>query len=282
MARPIKRPFDVLFILSLLAALIGFAPALAQADEDTLEEGAQLYAENCLVCHGEQGQGRVGATLAKNWPSIRPDLTIKNVIANGVPGSAMPAWSQEKGGPLSEAQIEALVAYILSWESGEPFVYQPPATATPRPPITPLPEIEGDPNRGALLYDQNCAVCHGADGKGRVGAALARDWPAIRPEIPIRNVVANGVPGSVMPAWSQAQGGPLSDQDIADVTAFILTLPHISSAAGIPTPTTPEPRSVMTDLTGVVITLALFTLIVAVILFAQRKRAPTPPEGGSQ
>ncbi|MBN1665989.1 MAG: c-type cytochrome, partial [Anaerolineales bacterium] len=96
--------------LSILGVLIVAVLALAgsltvQAQEDvypeTLELGFQIYLENCAVCHGENGQGRVGATLAKDWPSIRPDLAVRQTIVNGVPGSVMPAWAQENGGPLA-------------------------------------------------------------------------------------------------------------------------------------------------------------------------------------
>jgi mono/diheme cytochrome c family protein len=265
-------PKHLLWIAGFILALAWLNPALAQGDGGLLEEGAAVYELNCLVCHGEQGQGRVGATLAKDWPSIRPDLTIKNVINIGVPGSAMPAWSQDKGGPLSESEIDALVAYILSWETGEPFDYIPRATATFRPPITPLAEMDGDPNRGAVLYDENCAVCHGPEGQGRVGATLAKDWPAIRPDISIRIVIANGIPGSAMPAWSQDKGGPMADQDIADMTAFIQTLPVVSSGGGIPTAAPTGAYEGMGGITGILVTLVLFTLIVALILFVQRKQ----------
>ncbi|NOZ26908.1 MAG: c-type cytochrome [Chloroflexi bacterium] len=63
-------------LLAILAALQpGGAPSRAQGPPQAeLELGARLYAENCAVCHGPNGEGRVGATLAKNWPSIRADL----------------------------------------------------------------------------------------------------------------------------------------------------------------------------------------------------------------
>ena len=106
-------------LVACAAILFGWTQGSAQAPSpEQLEEGARLYAENCAVCHGPNGEGRVGATLAKDWPAIRPDMTVRNVIVNGVSGSPMPAWSEVKGGPLTDAQIDALTAFILSWQTG--------------------------------------------------------------------------------------------------------------------------------------------------------------------
>ena len=62
---------------------------------------------------------------------------------------------------------------------------------------------DGDITRGSQIYDANCAVCHGAEGQGRVGVNLSQDFPAIDPNAFLRSVVANGVSGSTMPAWSE-------------------------------------------------------------------------------
>src|SRR5512139_86679 len=110
------RTLGVALLLALI--LLAMASIAAQAGEPaqdpTTQLGAQLYAENCAVCHGADGQGRVGATLAKDWPSIRPDLRVRAVIENGVQGSPMPAWSLAKGGPFTDEEIDSLVCYILS------------------------------------------------------------------------------------------------------------------------------------------------------------------------
>jgi len=257
-------------LLSVLAA--GTALAQQDADPQTLEEGARLYAENCAVCHGEQGQGRIGARLAKNWPSIRPDLTVKNVIINGVLGSPMPAWGQSKGGPLNDAEVNALVAYILSWQTGTP-VPLPTLDLEPLPVITPIPGVDGDPNNGGLLYQVNCKVCHGIDGQGRIGAALAKSWPGIRPDLTVKATISNGVPGSWMPAWSQAKGGPLSESDINDLTAYILSLPAAAPGepAVQPTSTADAPGS-LASAVGLILLVVFSFSFVAVILFAQRKK----------
>jgi len=65
------------------------------------------------------------------------------------------------------------------------------------------------------LYAQNCSGCHGAD--GRLGAARPLNDPlylALVGEDTLRGVIARGVPGTSMPAFAQAAGGSLTDQQI--------------------------------------------------------------------
>ncbi|MDD5467357.1 MAG: c-type cytochrome [Anaerolineales bacterium] len=242
--------------------------------DDPLAEGARLFAENCAACHGADGQGRVGATLAKNWPSIRPDAQIGTIIANGIPGSVMPAWSQVNGGPLSEAQIQVLVSYILSWESGGPRQLPPSATLAPLPDITPLPDAAGDPNNGARLFAENCAICHGPNGEGRIGATLAKAWPSIRPDLRLRTTIAAGIAGSVMPAWSQANGGPLSEAEIDDLVAFVLTREPVEMVGVTPTPIAAAPASWLAGWGGVALAVVLFAALVTVAIWAQNRGTP--------
>lgn len=217
------RIFGLGLVILLGTWLLAFDPVKAQ-DQAQIELGARLFAENCAVCHGETGEGRVGASLAKDWPSIRPDLRVRATIENGISGTPMVPWGQENGGILSTEEIDALVAYILTWESGGPRYIAPTPTFMARALITAIPNVDGDPNRGASLFDQNCVVCHGPDGEGRVGAALAKNFSSIRPDLLVKTTISNGIVGSAMPAWSQARGGPLAEQDINDLTAFVLTL----------------------------------------------------------
>jgi len=221
MMNHIKNITRILILILGVSLLWGSVVLAQEEDDEQWQLGAQIYAENCAVCHGADGEGRVGATLSKDWPSIRPDLATKDTIVKGVVGSPMPAWSQEYGGPLSDEQIEAVVYFILSWQTGGAPQITPQNTATARPEISPVPEVEGDPNQGSVLYDQNCALCHGANGEGRVGATLAKAWPAFRPDLTIKATIERGVEGTYMPAWSQSNGGPLSGAEIDDLVAYL-------------------------------------------------------------
>jgi cytochrome c oxidase cbb3-type subunit III len=67
----------------------------------------------------------------------------------------------------------------------------------------------------ATLYDENCAACHGGDGRGGAAIALANPvYLAIADETAIRAAVANGVRGTSMPAFAQAAGGMLTDKQV--------------------------------------------------------------------
>ena len=141
----------------LLVAAAAARIAQAQGVGDP-QRGGQLYVENCAMCHGVDGQGRVGARL-ENFPGIQIDLTLQQTIAQGVPRSVMPAWGQANGGPLTEQDIADLAAYISGAFGGtEPLAPLP--TYVP-PPIARLPDVEGDPSAGAVVYHAECFACHG-------------------------------------------------------------------------------------------------------------------------
>ena len=268
------RVIGLLALAGLFVLVAGSRVASAQEpNQEQLELGGQVYAENCAVCHGVDGQGRVGATLAKNWPSIRPDLRVRAVIETGIAGSPMPAWSQANGGPLTTEEIEALVVYILSWETGGERYIPPTPTLGPRPVISPVPNVPGDPNHGALLYEQNCAVCHGANGEGRIGARLGRVWSSIRVDLRLESSIANGIEGSPMPAWGLANGGPLSEAEIGDLVAYILTLP-VASTAQLPVQpgTTHTVATWLSGWGGLIIAVLLFALVIAVAILVQTRK----------
>ena len=72
--------------------------------------------------------------------------------------------------------------------------------------------------RGKAVFAQYCSACHGSGGEGGVGPALKNE-AAKKNTGQVADFIKN--PLSPMPKLYPA---PLSDQDIADVTAFVDTL----------------------------------------------------------
>jgi cytochrome c oxidase cbb3-type subunit III len=69
------------------------------------------------------------------------------------------------------------------------------------------------------LYADNCAACHGAEGRGGAAIALANPvYLAIVDQTSVSKIVANGVRGTSMPAFAQHAGGMLTDQQVDVIT----------------------------------------------------------------
>ena len=74
------------------------------------------------------------------------------------------------------------------------------------------------------LFAENCAACHGVEGRGGAAIALANPvYLAFADDASIRGVIAKGVPGTAMPAFAQSAGGMLSDAQI-DIIATPRTI----------------------------------------------------------
>jgi len=84
-----------------------------------------------------------------------------------------------------------------------------------RPTQADLPLRPSNVTDFATLYGENCAGCHGTDGKS--GAAIAMNNPiylAIIDDVSMRRAIAGGVPGTAMPPFAQSAGGSLTDHQI--------------------------------------------------------------------
>ena len=94
--------------------------------------GAQLYQENCALCHGENADGRGARSMGLDrkpanftdpvWSQPESASRAFEAITRGVPGTPMPAW----GTVLSADDRWALVAFIISASE------RPPANAATR------------------------------------------------------------------------------------------------------------------------------------------------------
>jgi plastocyanin/mono/diheme cytochrome c family protein len=83
--------------------------------------------------------------------------------------------------------------------------------------------------RGAALYGQYCASCHGFQGQG-IGGPKLNNNPIVNKftNDDLTRIISGGIPGDpavpnvlAMPSWSNRFGGPLTDDDISYLVALI-------------------------------------------------------------
>ena len=87
------------------------------------EQGSDLFQLNCSACHGLNGEGGIGPALNSiQFLQASSDEQTELLIAVGVPGSQMSAYSLDHGGPLTSEQIKALATFIRSWEDDAPDI----------------------------------------------------------------------------------------------------------------------------------------------------------------
>jgi mono/diheme cytochrome c family protein len=208
----------------------------------------QLYSANCAACHGADGQ--IGVARPLNDPlylAVVSDETLRQVTAQGVQGTSMPAFAESAGGNLTDQQIDALIAAMRSqWAKPQMFAN------VALPPYSVQTAIAngvaaGDAQRGAMVYQANCAQCHGANGGGSkvAGSVVDSDFLALISDQALRTTVIAGRPDLGMPAWQDnATGQPIQSQAISDVVAWITSHRRAPVAAQRDPASNPSPSEV--------------------------------------
>src|SRR5262249_16642556 len=177
----------------LAAASLGQIIADPQLLDFARAVGKSAFAENCAACHGAGGAG------ARGYPNLNDDYwlwggklaNIEQTIAHGVratdpdthAGALMPAFGRT--GMLKSPEIPAAADYERS--------------------LSGLPTPNADLTLGKKIFDDNCAVCHGADAKGNHDLGAPNLTNGIWLYSPDKAVIVDGIVngrGAVMPAWS--------------------------------------------------------------------------------
>ncbi|MDJ0767563.1 MAG: cytochrome c [Ilumatobacter sp.] len=119
-------------LLALMAAVFPFyrwyePGSRSDAREEQLAslavKGEGVWQFNCSSCHGLNGEGGIGPALnSEQFLQSSTDDQARTLIAVGIPGSQMSAYSLDYGGPLTSEQIKAVVTFIRSWEPDAPDV----------------------------------------------------------------------------------------------------------------------------------------------------------------
>ena len=199
-----------------------------QAPDEILEFDT-LYSENCAGCHGDQGRGGAAIALADPvYLAVAEDVVIRKVVANGVHGTAMPAFARNAGGMLTDKQIDVIVDGMRSrWSrAGVGSGTNLPSYAA---------KSEGSPVQGEVVYKTYCESCHGPGGRGGLkGSAITDDsFLTLISDQALRTIVITGRPELGAPDWfKNVPGKPMSEQEITDVVAWLAS--HRTKNSGQP------------------------------------------------
>jgi mono/diheme cytochrome c family protein/rhodanese-related sulfurtransferase len=194
-----------------------------------LAEGAALYTKYCALCHGKNAEGYA----ADNAPSLvsptfRASVSqefLREAIAKGRSGTAMAGYGAEVGGPLTEPELTALLAFLSS--------------GNPSRVTLPFDSLIGDLDRGEKLFKTNCMSCHGSKDQRSVAlhlfnpSFLSSASPAY-----MKYAIQEGRPGTAMHAWK----GVLADSEIDDLVSYLHSQAPASNNKPVKSVRTPPNR----------------------------------------
>ncbi len=172
--------------------------------------GRAAFGDNCAPCHGRGAQG------GKGYPNLNDDdwiwggsldaihQTVTHGIRNGTDDariSDMPRFGLDQ--VLTKEQIADTANYVRS--------------------LSGLDNDAAAAERGKAVFAENCAACHGEDGKGNqeLGAPNLTDaiWLYGADQADIVKTIETGR-GGVMPAWTSR----LSENTIKKLTVYVHSL----------------------------------------------------------
>jgi thiosulfate dehydrogenase len=210
---------------------VGEAIALGRRILTHTPENAPAYAGNalnCTSCHLDGGRTPWAAPWVGIW-GVFPEYRSRNAKVNALQDRINDCFERSLNGrplPPDSREMIAILAYMqwLSRDvptgksvSGRGFLLIKGAQ-TP------------DPARGARVYAQKCALCHGDAGQGTNAASGDMVYPPLwGPKsfnISAGMARLNTAAGFVKANMPLGQGGSLSDQEAFDVAAFFTRQPR--------------------------------------------------------
>jgi len=185
-----------------------------------------LFDENCIGCHGVDGKHGPAPVLNSSvYLALVPQESLRQTIEQGRPGTPMPAFAQSQGGPLSDAQVNALVTGIRQkWAQAEDLngVTLPPYNA---------PSGVADHARGKEVFAMACASCHG--NQGRAGSITDRSFLSLISDQGLRTSTIVSRPDLGAPDWrGYIPGRALNNQEIDEVVAYLVSLRSNAATSG--------------------------------------------------
>jgi cbb3-type cytochrome c oxidase subunit III len=189
--------------------------------ENIKNDGGVLYKMYCIACHTTGKDSVYDEVFKRTIPAIMnpaflgsvDEKYLKKIIEEGRAGTQMTSWKAAAAG-LSDHEINKIIEYIMKERpkaKSESFRFA---------------GYQGDMKHGEDLFKIRCISCHGEKGQGGVGLNLRN--PVVQNEASsefLAITVRDGREGTHMAAFGQ-KGVGLSNQDIADVVAYIKTFSH--------------------------------------------------------
>ncbi|MGQ0680107.1 MAG: c-type cytochrome [Actinomycetota bacterium] len=198
---------------------------------DPVSGEPNLRGKECARCHGVDAEGgttmflspATGVSTEYPVPELKTVFSryqkppagfrdarefIRETIERGRPGTPMPTWGNEYGGPLTEQEIDDIVNWLQE--------------------IQEVPQVQ-EGAAGDQIFNQLCVACHGIGGSGGSGPAMRNgattaQFPDIEDHIAfVKEGSVTGQPygtsgtgTGTMPAW----GGTLTDEQIRAVVEY--------------------------------------------------------------
>jgi cytochrome c oxidase cbb3-type subunit 3/ubiquinol-cytochrome c reductase cytochrome c subunit len=216
--------------VGVVAVAVGAAGCPGSADErEDGPDGAALYARTCALCHGARGEGYAADAAPQlanaELLATASDAFLARAIARGRPGTTMSAWDRAHGGPFSDRDVDALVAFIRSWQS------------KPSVDVSGV-RVSGDAARAEPAYAEQCAGCHGAAGAGGKYVNIANaEFLASASDGYLEYAIAHGRPGTPMRGYADA----LPAQTIDDLVTLVRSWQRPPPPGDVPYPGTVGP-----------------------------------------
>jgi plastocyanin/uncharacterized Zn finger protein len=195
----------LMMMLLIVAVYAAWYPSRAtdaesKFEDSTAERGAILFARNCRLCHGDVAQGgSLGARLPAAPALNRPDL-------QGFVDSTA----------TLVAEINPTVTTLQLTDTSK---LKPDGVLLLDEERMHITAIDGNNVTVERAYAHTAAAGHFKDAQ-----VWAFDNASYKTKVSlITNTITCGRVGSAMPAWSDQQGGPLSDEQIRQLMTLITT-----------------------------------------------------------
>lgn len=192
-------------------ALAEFLGREATGQEDS--RGKNLYMHQCQRCHAADGSGRgpIEPNLA-TFPRAfagnadffrrRDDERLRRSVERGIAGTSMPPYGDLVDAAAREELLDLIFTAFIGIEPEDKISLQP---------LPPQPQRPSAPAQTDALYAQNCLSCHGRTGTGKGPESLQylprprnltnTPYFSERSDEQIARAIADGVPGTAMPAF---------------------------------------------------------------------------------